>query len=94
MSSSILMIGEDGNVYRIKTSELGKVAKKVPKSKLSPAVQAHIDKALSSGSRGGGKGVAHILVSKADILTASKADILTASKADILTASKADILVK
>ena len=93
--SSIVMIGADGNVYRIKTADLAKVAKKVPKAKLSADVQEHLERGLAKHVKAGnGKGVAHILVSKADILTASKADILAASKADILTASKAEILVK
>ena len=91
MSHNLLMVGEDGNVYTVDSEELGKIAKKIDRSSLSDDVQSHIKETVSSS---GGGPVAHIIASKADIITSSKADIIVSSKADIIVSSKADIIVQ
>jgi hypothetical protein len=88
---SILLVGDDGKTYQVKTKDFAKIATSVNTTKLSPDVQANIADSLKK--KKGEKGVAHILAAKTDILTASKADILVSGKADILTHAKSDILV-
>jgi hypothetical protein len=91
MSKSIMMVSDDGKVYHVQSKDVGKVAKRVPKAKLSPDVQAHVEKAASKVK--GGKGVAHIFASKADIFTSKKSDIFVAGKNDTLGSAKSDIFI-
>lgn len=70
MSGKIMMVSDDGKVYQVNPKQLGKLAKRVPLSKLSPAIQTHIEKTAKDLT--GGKGVAHILATKSDILTAGQ----------------------
>ncbi len=91
MGHNLLMVGEDGNVYSVDSEELGKIAKKVDRSSLSSDVQSHLDERASGDGSGP---VAHIIASKADIITSSKADIIVSSQADIIVSSKADIIVE
>jgi hypothetical protein len=91
MSGKIMMVSDDGKVYQVNPKQVGKLAKRVPLSKLSPAVQTHIEKTAKNLT--GGKGVAHILATKSDILTAGKSDILVAGKQDTLGSAKSDILI-
>jgi hypothetical protein len=85
MKSRNLIVGADGNVYRIHQQ---KTARKVSQAKLSSGIRTqseHSETILN-------KGVAHILACKAEILTGMTAEILSASKAEILTGLKAEIL--
>jgi hypothetical protein len=91
MSRSIMMVSDDGKVYHVQSKDIGKVAKRVPKAKLSADVQAHVEKVASKVT--GGKGVAHIFASKADIFVSKKSDIFVAGKNDTLGAAKSDIFI-
>jgi hypothetical protein len=91
MSGKIMMLSDDGKVYKVDPKQVGKLAKRVPLSKLSPAVKTNIETAGKNLT--GGKGVAHILATKSDILTAGKSDILVAGKQDTLASAKSDILI-
>jgi len=91
MSKSIMMVSDDGKVYHVQSKDVGKVAKRVPMAKLSPDVQAHVQKAASKVT--GGKGVAHIFASKADIFASKKSDIFVAGKNDTLASAKSDIFI-
>jgi hypothetical protein len=87
MGSSILIIGDDGSVYQVKTSELGKIAKKVPKAKQSKAVQDLVEKAGTES-----KGSARIFVTKTDVTSTAVDDIFfTAGRAEIMTVTKKDL---
>ncbi len=93
MAKNFLMVGDDGSVYHIKASDLGKVATKVPKENLSEDVQAHLNEATGGSCSGSGDAVSHIIATKSDIIVSSKADIIVAGESDIITHSKANIIV-